>query len=68
MPGDKSISHRALIFGALGEGPSRITGILRSADVHSTAGVLRALGADIPDLSSDFVVHGRGPAHLAQPG
>ena len=46
VPGDKSISHRALIFGALGEGESRVTGILQSADVHSTAGVLRALGAD----------------------
>ncbi len=67
VPGDKSISHRALIFGALGEGPSRITGILRSADVHSTAGVLRELGADIPVLSSDFVVHGRGPESLTQP-
>lgn len=67
VPGDKSISHRALIFGALGQGPSRITGILQSADVHSTAGVLRALGAEIPDLSSDFVVHGRGAGSLGQP-
>lgn len=67
VPGDKSISHRALIFGALAVGPSRITGILRSADVHSTAGVLRALGADIPELSSDFVVRGNGTAGLRQP-
>src|SRR6266536_3362251 len=52
VPGDKSISHRALIFGALSDGESRITDILQSADVHSTAGVLRALGLDIPQLPS----------------
>ncbi|MDB4876175.1 MAG: 3-phosphoshikimate 1-carboxyvinyltransferase [Gemmatimonadetes bacterium] len=60
VPGDKSISHRALIFGALAEGESRVTGILESADVHSTAGVLRALGVDVPALSPDFVVRGSG--------
>ncbi|HEY4215639.1 MAG TPA: 3-phosphoshikimate 1-carboxyvinyltransferase [Gemmatimonadaceae bacterium] len=60
VPGDKSISHRALIVGALGDGVSRVTGILESADVHSTAGVLRALGATIPPLSPDFLVTGGG--------
>ena len=44
VPGDKSISHRALILGALADGSSAVTGILRSADVRSTAAVLRALG------------------------
>jgi len=67
VPGDKSISHRALIFGALSEGESRVTSILQSADVHSTAGVLRALGADIPGLSDDFVIRGRGLRGIAQP-
>src|SRR5438132_7936782 len=67
IPGDKSISHRALILAALGDGLSRITGILESADVHSTAGVLRALGAPIPALSPDFVVVGRGARGLGQP-
>jgi 3-phosphoshikimate 1-carboxyvinyltransferase len=43
VPGDKSISHRSLMLAALGTGSSRIRGILESADVHSTAGVLRAL-------------------------
>jgi len=66
VPGDKSISHRALIFGALSSGESRVTGILQSADVHSTAGVLRSLGAEIPELSGDFVIRGRGRG-LAQP-
>ena len=67
VPGDKSISHRALILGALGAGASRITGILESQDVHSTAGVLRALGADVPALSPDFVITGAGRAGLRQP-
>ncbi|MEO7083215.1 MAG: 3-phosphoshikimate 1-carboxyvinyltransferase [Gemmatimonadaceae bacterium] len=67
VPGDKSISHRSLIFAALAEGTSRITSILQSADVHSTAGVLRSLGVDIPPLSADFTVTGVGVAGLRQP-
>jgi 3-phosphoshikimate 1-carboxyvinyltransferase len=66
-PGDKSISHRALIFGALADGRSRVRRILQSADVHSTAGVLRALGVAIPELSDDFVVQGIGVHGLEQP-
>jgi 3-phosphoshikimate 1-carboxyvinyltransferase len=67
VPGDKSISHRSLIFGALADGASRVTGILQSADVQSTATVLRTLGAEIPALSSDFVMRGRGLRGLNQP-
>jgi len=67
VPGDKSISHRSLIFAALARGTSRITSILESADVHSTAGVLRALGVSIPALSSDFIVRGVGREGLSQP-
>ena len=64
VPGDKSISHRALMLAALARGRSRIRDILASADVQSTAAVLRALGTDIPpltgDAGTDFVVEGRG--------
>jgi 3-phosphoshikimate 1-carboxyvinyltransferase len=67
VPGDKSISHRALIFGALGEGTARVTNILQSADVHSTAGMLRVLGVAIPTLSNDFVIRGAGLHGLRQP-
>jgi 3-phosphoshikimate 1-carboxyvinyltransferase len=67
VPGDKSISHRSLIFGALSEGTTRVTDILQSADVHSTAGVLRALGVDIPALSADFVMRGVGRRGLKTP-
>src|SRR5882757_3449545 len=47
VPGDKSISQRALILGALAEGETRISRLLESGDVHSTAGALRALGAEL---------------------
>jgi 3-phosphoshikimate 1-carboxyvinyltransferase len=61
VPGDKSISHRALMLGALGKGESRVRGLLCSADVHSTAGVLRALGATIPELNPEaFMIRGGG--------
>ena len=51
VPGDKSISHRSLMLAALARGTSRIEGILPSADVHSTAGMFRALGVPIPDVT-----------------
>ena len=60
VPGDKSISHRTLMLAALASGRSRVRGILESADVHSTAGVLRALGVEIPALGPDVPVTGRG--------
>jgi 3-phosphoshikimate 1-carboxyvinyltransferase len=53
VPGDKSISQRALIFAALAEGTSRLRGLLAGADPRSTASVLRQLGASIPPLPRD---------------
>ncbi|MDB4907153.1 MAG: 3-phosphoshikimate 1-carboxyvinyltransferase [Gemmatimonadetes bacterium] len=67
VPGDKSISHRALILGALGATRTRIRGILRSHDVESTAGVLRALGVNVPALAGDMNVAGRGMRGLRAP-
>ena len=67
VPGDKSISHRSLICAALASGRSRIRHILRSADVQSTAGVLRALGAGIPTLGADVRVDGCGLRRLVAP-
>jgi 3-phosphoshikimate 1-carboxyvinyltransferase len=68
VPGDKSISHRALMLAALGRGTSRVRGLLRSADVRSTAGVLRALGATIPDLeATELVIEGVGLRGLRAP-
>ncbi|MFL5575098.1 MAG: 3-phosphoshikimate 1-carboxyvinyltransferase [Gemmatimonadaceae bacterium] len=68
VPGDKSISHRALILAALADGPSRVRGLLDSADVRSTAGVLRALGLDVPEVAAaEIVVRGLGPRALRAP-
>jgi 3-phosphoshikimate 1-carboxyvinyltransferase len=67
VPGDKSISHRSLILASLAEGESRVTGILDSEDVRSTAGVLRAMGAHIPELSQDMRVRGGGLRGLRPP-
>jgi 3-phosphoshikimate 1-carboxyvinyltransferase len=55
------------MLAVLGDGSSRITGILESADVHSTAGVLRSLGAAIPPLGSDITVRGLGLRGLKAP-
>ncbi|MBA3340862.1 MAG: 3-phosphoshikimate 1-carboxyvinyltransferase [Gemmatimonadaceae bacterium] len=66
VPGDKSISHRALILGALAPSDCRIRGILESDDVRSTATVLRALGAVVPTLSDDVVVRGHGLSGLTR--
>lgn len=52
VPGDKSISHRSLMIGALATGATRVRDILTAADVRSTASVLRSLGATVPDLLS----------------
>lgn len=65
VPGDKSISHRALMFAALGEGRSRLSGVLPGADCRSTAAVLRQLGCEIPPLPGDgaeIVIESRGVA------
>ena len=67
VPGDKSISHRSLILSAIAKGESRVRGILQSADVHSTASVLRALGAQIPELAPEMSVRGVGLRGLTQP-
>lgn len=67
VPGDKSISHRSLLFSALADGRSRIRSILPSADVHSTAGVLRTLGVAVPELGPDITIGGRGLGSLRAP-
>jgi 3-phosphoshikimate 1-carboxyvinyltransferase len=56
VPGDKSISHRALLLAALAEGESRLTGLLCGADTEATAAGLRALGCAIPPLTAGPVV------------
>ncbi len=67
LPGDKSISHRALMLATLAAGESRIAGAGDGADVRSTAAICRALGAEVDRLEGD-----EGPAtvgyHVVSPG
>ena len=70
VPGDKSISHRALLFGAIAEGTTTIHGLLAAADPSSTAGCLRAMGVVISPLGrgdQPVVVEGVGLDGLREP-
>ncbi len=67
VPGDKSISHRGLLFGAFAEGTTRLGRLSPGGDVRSTRGCLAALGVAIEDRGSEVLVHGRGWAGLHQP-
>lgn len=68
VPGDKSISHRALILGALSLGQTRISGLLEGEDVLNTAAAMRALGATVERLGEgEWSVHGVGVAGFAEP-
>ncbi len=68
VPGDKSISHRALILGALAVGETRISGLLEGEDVLNTAKAMRALGAQVERTGAfAWSVHGVGVAGFAQP-
>jgi 3-phosphoshikimate 1-carboxyvinyltransferase len=61
VPGDKSISHRAVLIGTLGEGETRVHGFGRSGDTQATVDAMRALGAEVEDVADDeLVVHGIG--------
>jgi 3-phosphoshikimate 1-carboxyvinyltransferase len=60
VPGDKSISHRALFLAALARGTSVLTGLLFGADAKSSARILRQLGVEVSPLREGAVVHVRG--------
>ena len=66
VPGDKSISHRALMLAALADGTSEIRGLSTGEDVQSTAACLRHLGVHIESAAEVTVVTGRG-LHGLQP-
>ena len=67
LPGDKSISHRALLVGALAEGETRILHGLDSEDLRSTRGALEALGIPVRREGEALVVEGKGPGGLKPP-
>lgn len=68
VPGDKSISHRALILGALSVGETKITGLLEGEDVLDTAKAMRAFGAEVTQHGpGEWSVHGVGVGGFAEP-
>jgi 3-phosphoshikimate 1-carboxyvinyltransferase len=68
VPGDKSISHRSLILGAMAVGETRVSGLLEGEDVLATAAAMRAMGADVyRDDDATWHVHGVGIGGLLQP-
>ena len=68
VPGDKSISHRALMIGAVAVGETRIKGLLEGEDVIRTAAAMRALGAEVVrESNGTWRIHGRGVGGLSEP-
>ena len=67
VPGDKSISHRSLMLGALAVGETRATGLLEGEDVLATAAAMRAMGATIEKRGETWHIHGVGVGGLLQP-
>lgn len=67
IPGDKSISHRAVMLGAISEGTTRITNFLRGADCLSTIACFRKMGIDIEESPDQILVHGKGLHGLQAP-
>ncbi len=72
VPGDKSISHRSIMFGALANGDTVVRGFLKSADCISTMNCFKAMGIEIEEGSDgegDFIlIHGKGLHGLSKPG
>ena len=60
VPGDKSVSHRALIFGTIANGTTRVNGFLRAHDTSATMKCLRELGANIEEIGDEIVIVGSG--------
>lgn len=68
VPGDKSISHRALLFGAMAVGETKISGLLEGQDVLDTARAMRAFGAEVVQHGAgDWSVHGVGVGGFSEP-
>ncbi|MBN2644116.1 MAG: 3-phosphoshikimate 1-carboxyvinyltransferase [Desulfuromonadaceae bacterium] len=68
VPGDKSISHRSVMFGSLAQGTTRVQGFLRGEDNLSTVAAFRAMGIQIDELpEGDLLIHGKGVHGLQEP-
>ncbi len=67
IPGDKSISHRAVTFGSLAEGTTEVTNFLQGADCLSTISCFRELGIEIENTPDRILIHGKGLHGLSEP-
>lgn len=67
IPGDKSISHRAVMFGSLAEGLTEVTNFLQGADCLSTIDAFRKMGIEIENTTSKILIHGKGLHGLQAP-
>ena len=67
IPGDKSISHRAVMFGSLAEGTTEVTNFWQGADCLSTISCFRKLGIEIENTSQRILIHGKGLHGLTEP-
>ena len=67
VPGDKSISHRSIMFGSIALGTTVITNFLKGADCLSTIGCFRKMGVEITQEGEAIYVHGRGLRGLSAP-
>ncbi|MDO4454386.1 MAG: 3-phosphoshikimate 1-carboxyvinyltransferase [Eubacteriales bacterium] len=67
VPGDKSISHRAVMFGSVSEGTTEITNFLNGADCLSTIDCFRRLGIEIETMPKQILIHGKGLHGLKKP-
>ena len=68
VPGDKSISHRSIMLGAIANGTTSVRGFLRGGDNMATMGAFRSMGVRIDDDGETVVIHGRGLHGLNEPG
>ena len=67
VPGDKSISHRAVMLGSLAEGTTEVTNFLKGADCLSTIRAFQAMGIDIEEKDDSLLIHGKGLDGLQAP-
>ncbi|MBQ9632578.1 MAG: 3-phosphoshikimate 1-carboxyvinyltransferase, partial [Lachnospiraceae bacterium] len=67
VPGDKSISHRGIMFGAIADGTTRLFGFLDGADCRSTIACFRSLGIEIRQKGAEVCIEGKGLYGLSEP-
>ena len=67
VPGDKSVSHRAVLLGAVNAGPVRISGFLRSSDTLASLRAVQSLGVQVDEQENNLVVRGKGWEGLREP-